>query len=128
MEPSKELNKEFKDEVNLIFADLFKEIGSNRAQLANKVLGIQKEINKELTKDKIDDQRKKEIRIEVSRTVKMAAQQLPHLKRNLLDRPTPPPVKAVEKPLAEPAAKKPAKPLKKPVEKPAQARPAKKKK
>lgn len=80
METSEELNKELREEVNKIFADLAKEIGSNRQQLANKVLSHHKEINKELTKSKVDDERKKGILSEVSRIVKMAGQQLPHLK------------------------------------------------
>ncbi len=80
METNNELNKELKDVVNKIFADLSKEIGNNRQQLANKVLSLHKEINKELTKNEIDAGRKKEILAEVSKIVKMASQQLPHLK------------------------------------------------
>jgi len=78
METTKELNVELKEEVNKMFADLFKEIGSNRVQLANKVMVLQKEIHKELNKTKVDAHRKKEILREVANMGKMAAQQLPH--------------------------------------------------
>ena len=80
MDKDAEINKELKEEVSRIFSDLSREIGNNRQQLANKVLSIHKEINKELTRNEIDANRKKEILSEVSRTVKMAAQQLPHLR------------------------------------------------
>ena len=80
MAKSLELNKEFKEEINKVFTDLFKEIGNNRQQLVAKVLSQHKELHKELTKNKIDTKRQNEIRAEVSRIVKMAHQQLPHLK------------------------------------------------
>jgi hypothetical protein len=101
MESTTELNKELKEEVNKIFADLFKEIGSNRAQLSNKVLVLHKEFNKELSKEKVDGKRKAEILSEISRIVKMAAQQLPHLKRIISPKPamaSPKPSVAVAKP------------------------------
>jgi hypothetical protein len=80
METNPELNKELHAEVNATFASLYKEIGNNRQQLANKVLGLHKELNKELGRSTVTEQRKKEILAEVARIVKMAAQQLPHLK------------------------------------------------
>lgn len=80
MEQDKELNQEFKDEISKTFASLFKEIGNNRQQLTGKVLSHHKEIYKELNKEEVGEERKKEIRQEVSRVVKMASQQLPHLK------------------------------------------------
>jgi len=80
MEKTQDVNKEFKEEINKIFADCSKEIGNNRQQLALKMLRLHQEINKELSKTKIDAKREKEIRSEVAGMIKMAAQQLPHLK------------------------------------------------
>ncbi len=80
MEKTQDVNKEFKEEINKIFADCSKEIGNNRQQLALKVLRLHQEINKELSKTKIDAKREKEIRSEVASMIKMAAKQLPHLK------------------------------------------------
>ena len=80
MEKSVELNKELKEEINKTLTDLLREIGNNRQQLFNKVMGFHTELHKELSKNKIDADRQKEIHIEVNRIVKMAHQQLPHLK------------------------------------------------
>jgi len=80
MEQKKDLNKELSAEINNIFAGLFKEIGNNRQQLTNKVLATHTALHKELSKAKVDANREKEIRLEVSGIVRMAHQQLPHLK------------------------------------------------
>jgi hypothetical protein len=77
MEQNPEHNQELKQEVNRKFAELYHDIGSNREQLANKVIGIQRDIIKELARHPVDEQRKKEILNEVNRTIKMAAGQLP---------------------------------------------------
>ena len=116
MEKNPELNKELKEEVNMTFADLSKEIGNNRQQLANKVLEVHREINRELSRNKVDAKRKMEILAEVSKVVKMAAQQLPHLKMN-----APKPVATTPKPAAAPP-----KPVV--IQKPKASIPAKKKK
>jgi hypothetical protein len=83
MENGKEINAELKEEVNKLFADLFKEIGNNRVQLSNQVFNVQHEINKELNRDKVDAARRLEILAEFTKAEKMAAKQLPHLKRNI---------------------------------------------
>lgn len=126
MDKNEELNKELKEEVSKTFADLSKEIGNNRQQLANKVLSLHKEIHKELNTNKVDAKRKQEILNEVSRIVKMAAQQLPHLKMNAPKTVTSKPVtpKAVTLKPAPPKPKQ-TKPL---VAKPAKTPTAKKKK
>ena len=127
MEKGGELNKELKEEINLTLTTLLREIGNSRQQLFNKVLNFHTEIHKELSKNKIDAERQKEIQNEVSRTVKMAHQQLPHLKMNMpkptaAPKPTPTPkATATPKPAAAP---KPAPPVAKSKPKPA----AKKKK
>ena len=114
MEKNPELNKELKEEVNKTFADLSKEIGNNRQQLANKVLEVQREINKELSRNNVDAKRKMEILAEVSKVVKMAAQQLPHLKMNA-PKPAAPPKAAVtpQKPSATRPKTKTSPPAKK---------------
>ena len=95
MEPS-EFNPELKEEVSKILSQLYREIGNNRQQLTNKVLGLHREINKELNASKVDAERAKGILAEVARIVKMAAQQLPHLKMN----PGRPVAPSVPKPVA----------------------------
>ncbi|HRI78757.1 MAG TPA: hypothetical protein PLR06_04405 [Cyclobacteriaceae bacterium] len=129
-----ELNKELKEEIGKTLTDLLKEIGNNRQQLFNKVMGFHTELHRELSKNKIDDNRQKEIRIEVSRIIKMAHQQLPHLKFKVpqttaavaTPRPEPKPKpevkpkpepKAKEEPKAKPAAKPKPAPKAKPVAK-----------
>src|SRR5258708_692469 len=89
MEPSNDLNAKLKEEINKIFEDLFRKIGNNRQQLANKVIGFHKEINKELTKTQVDANREAEIRREVAGIEKMAAKQLPHLERIPIRTPLP---------------------------------------
>ena len=106
MEPNKDLNTKLKEEVNKIFEDLFKKIGNNRQQLANKVIGFRKEINKELTNTAADSKREVEIRREVAAIEKMAAQQLPHLERIPL-RPVAPAAPIVAKTPAPVKAKTP---------------------
>jgi hypothetical protein len=110
MEPSKDLNGKLKEEVNKIFEDLFRKIGNNRQQLANKVIGFHKEINKELTKTTVDAKREVEIRREVAGIEKMAAKQLPHLERTPPRTATPvaAPAPAVAKAPAPAAPKVPA--------------------
>ena len=109
MEKNQDLNKELKEQINTTFADLFKEIGNNRQQLNNKVLNVQMGIIKELSKGKVDAKRQKEILHEVSATVKMAAQQLPHMKLNLPKPATPsaPSTTPTKKPTTPPAASPP---------------------
>ena len=89
MEPNNDLNTKLKEEINKIFEDLFKKIGNNRQQLANKVIGFHKEINKELSKMQVDANREAVIRREVARIEKMAAKQLPHLERIPIRTPLP---------------------------------------
>src|SRR6185369_5736872 len=107
-----ELNKELKEEINKTLTDLLKEIGNNRRQLFNKVMGFHTELHRELSKNKIDADREKEIHIEVNRIVKMAHQQLPHLKFK-----SPQPATATA-PSAKPEAKVKPEPKPKPEAKP----------
>ena len=115
MDKTKAFNNELKEEINKIFADLAREIGNNRQQLAFKVLGVQKEINRELSKGKVDAKQEKEIRSQVSGIIKIASQQLPHLKMNA----PPPPQSPVAKTPAVPATKPPKSPASKPAKTPA---------
>ncbi len=89
MEPNNDLNTKLKEEINKIFEDLFRKIGNNRQQLANKVIGFHKEINRELSKMQVDANREAVIRREVAGIDKMAAKQLPHLERIPIRTPLP---------------------------------------
>jgi len=131
-----ELNKELKEEINKALTELLKEIGNNRQQLFNKVMGFHTELHRELSKNKIDADREKEIHIEVNRIVKMAHQQLPHLKfksPQVATATTPtvkpePKAKPEPKPKAEPKPKPEAKAKPKPKPAPKAKPTAKKKK
>ena len=108
-----EFNLALRQTINDTFASLLKEIGNNRQQLFNKVLGIHKELNKELSKGPVDAQREKQVLHEVASVLRMAAGQLPHLrtvapKEIAPLRPTPPPPpKKVEAPAPAPASPRP---------------------
>jgi hypothetical protein len=121
-----ELNSELKAAVNKRFEELFKHIGNNRVQLANKVSGVHRELNKELSKETIDEKRKVQIMIEVSKIEKMAAQQLPHMLRHAVkpisENPASP-VAAAPKPPAPPAPVKPPQAAKPVAAKPVAAKP-----
>jgi hypothetical protein len=71
------------------FSNLLKEIGNNRQQLFNKVLAAHTAIHRELSAGPINSAREKEIRMEVSRTVKMASHQLPKRGKPARQRPLP---------------------------------------
>jgi hypothetical protein len=103
MEASKELNSELKAQINKRFEDLFKEIGNNRQQLAAKVLEVHRNINKELSKEKVDEKRQNELLAEVSKIERIAAQQLPHILRKPMPGAPPKPV-APKATVAKPAS------------------------
>jgi hypothetical protein len=105
------------------FDDLYHRIGTNRQKLANTVLLVDQSINKELTKEKIDTAREKQILNKVREIEREASKQLPHLHKAVTStRSTPKP-----KPEAKPKSESKPKPEKK--EKPkadAKAKPKKK--
>lgn len=125
MESEKEFNAKLKNEINARFDVLFKKIGNNRQQLANKVVTARHELIKELNKAKVDAKREAEILREVTSIEKMAAKQLPHLERTVvvsapqqkpIEKPSPPKTPATPVPTpakSKPAAKKPPAPAKK---------------
>ncbi len=89
--------------VRLRFDELYQRIGSVRQALTNKVLAEDKEITKELTKEKIDSTREKAILNKVRAIEREANNQLPHVNKK--------PVAASPAPAAAPktAKKKSAK-------------------
>lgn len=110
---------QLKTTVRQRFDDLYHRIGTNRQKLANTVLLVDQSINKEITKEKIDTTREKQILNKVREIEREANKQLPHLhKVATLAPPTPsaPKVKPEAKPKAEvkPKADKKEKPKPKP--------------
>jgi hypothetical protein len=85
------------------FDDLYHRIGTNRQKLANTVLLVDQSINKELTKEKIDTSREKQILNKVREVEREASKQLPHLHKVVTPAPSSPKVET--KPKAEPKQK-----------------------
>jgi hypothetical protein len=85
MEKSKPLTADqlskLKTEVRQRFDELYQRIGSNRASLSNKILSMDQAINKELTKEKIDEARQKAILNKVREAEREANNQLPHIQK-----------------------------------------------
>jgi hypothetical protein len=104
------------------FDDLYHRIGTNRQKLANTVLLVDQSINKELTKEKIDTAREKQILNKVKEIEREASKQLPHLHKAVPSTPSVPKPKPEAKPKAE------AKPKLEKKEKPEAAAKAKPKK
>jgi hypothetical protein len=101
------------------FDDLYHRIGTNRQKLASTVLLIDQSLNKELTKEKIDTAREKQILNKVREIEREASKQLPHLHKAVPSTPS------VSKPKPKAEAKpKPEKKEKPKVE--AKAKPKKK--
>lgn len=105
------------------FDDLYHRIGTNRQKLASTVLSVDQSINKELTKEKIDTAREKQILNKVREIEREANKQLPHLHKVV----TPAPSASKVKPEAKPKAEAKPKPEKKEKQKTeAKAKPKKK--
>ena len=83
------------------FDDLYHRIGTSRQKLASTVLLIDQSINKELTKEKIDTAREKQILNKVRAIEREAGNQLPHLHKVAAPAPS-----TVKVPAAKTAAKK----------------------
>jgi len=83
------------------FDDLYHRIGTNRQKLANTVLLVDQSINKELSKEKIDTAREKQILNKVREIEREANNQLPHLHKVLASTPPAPKPKLEAKPKAE---------------------------
>jgi hypothetical protein len=86
------------------FDELYQRIGSVRQALTNKVLAEDKEITKELTKEKIDTAREKTILNKVRAIEREANNQLPHVNKKPTASSTP--VEATAKKVKPKAAKK----------------------
>jgi hypothetical protein len=92
-----------KETVRKRFDELYERIGKNRQHLLNKVLFVDQQINKELTKEKINEAHEKEILRKVRETERSAESQLPHIHKvavTAAPKPsaTPKPVEKTEKP------------------------------
>jgi hypothetical protein len=124
METSKALSADqlgnLKTTVRQRFDDLYHRIGTNRQKLANTVLLVDQSINKELTKEKIDTDREKQILNKVREIEREANKQLPHLHKVVATSPQAPKPKPEAKPKVEERPKVEAKPKVKP--KPSQMR------
>jgi len=105
---------QLKTTVRQRFDDLYHRVGTNRQKLANTVLLIDQSVNKELTKEKIDTVREKQILNKVREIEREANKQLPHLHKAVT--PTPPAPKP--KMEAKPKTKTEAKPKTEKKEKP----------
>lgn len=92
---------QLKTTVRRRFDDLYHRIGTNRQKLANTVLLVDQSINKELTKEKIDTAREKQILNKVREVEREASKQLPHLHKVVASTPSAPKVKPEAKPKAE---------------------------
>jgi len=103
---------QLKTTVRQRFDDLYHRIGTNRQKLANTVLLVDQSINKELTKEKIDTAREKQILNKVREVEREANKQLPHLHKVVMPTPSAPKIKAEAKPKpeAKPKAEKKEKP------------------
>jgi hypothetical protein len=109
MESNKALSADqlsnLKEIVRQRFDDLYHRVGSNRQNLMNKVLSEHHQINKEFAKEKIDEDREKEILRKVREIERAANSQLPLVHKVVApstptSSPTTPPLK-VEKPAKE---------------------------
>jgi len=113
MENSKPLTADQLDQLKTTvrqrFDDLYHRIGTNRQKLANTVLLVDQSINKELTKEKIDTAREKQILNKIREVEREASKQLPHLPKVITSVPSTP----KEKPMAKPKAEEKSKPEKK---------------
>ena len=97
-----------KETVRQRFDELYNRIGKNRQNLFNKVLFEHQHINKELTKEAIDEDHEKDILRRVREIERSADSQLPHIQK--VAHPTSAPTASpAPKP---PKAEKPAKPEK----------------
>ena len=114
METNKTLSADqlnnLKTTVRQRFDDLYHRIGTNRQKLANTVLLVDQAINKELTKEKIDDAHEKQILYKVREIEREAGKQLPHLHKIVVTTHQAPKPSAEVKPKAEAKPKKDAKP------------------
>ncbi len=81
---------QLKTTVRQRFDDLYHRIGTNRQKLATTVLLGYQAINKELTKEKIDTLREKQILNKVREIEREANKQLPHLHKVVATTPQPP--------------------------------------
>ena len=70
-----------KETVRQHFDELYHRIGSNRQNLFNKVLFVDQQINKELTREMIDDAHEKEILRKVREIERSADNQLPLVRK-----------------------------------------------
>src|SRR6478736_3585131 len=113
METNKALTAEQLDQLKATvrqrFDDLYHRIGTNRQKLANTVLLVDQSINKELTKEKIDTARERQILNKIREVEREASKQLPHLPKAVTAVPSTP----KEKPMAKPKAEEKSKPEKK---------------
>src|SRR5258707_751185 len=119
-----QLNK-LKEIVRQRFDDLYHRIGTNRQKLANTVLLVDQSINKELTKEKIDTAREKQILNRVREIEREANKQLPHLHKVVAPTAAAPKPKPEAKPKPKPEAKPKAEKKEKPKAE-AKAKPKKK--
>src|SRR6185369_5180960 len=103
---------QLKTTVRQRFDDLYHRIGTNRQKLASTVLLVDQSINKELTKEKIDTAREKQILNKVREVEREASKQLPHLPKVTTPVPSTPSVPKA-KPEAKPKAEAKPKPDKK---------------
>lgn len=91
------------------FDDLYHRIGTSRQKLASTVLLVDQSINKELTKEKIDAVREKQILNKVREIEREANNQLPHVHKIATPMPVVAKTPAVKtlavKPTKEPKAK-----------------------
>ena len=114
METNKTLSADqlnnLKTTVRQRFDDLYHRIGTNRQNLANTVLLVDQSINKELTKEKIDTTREKQILNKVREIEREANQQLPHLHKVVAPTASAPKPKPEAKPKPEMKPKPEAKP------------------
>src|SRR6478736_3410464 len=127
METNKALTAEQLDQLKATvrqrFDDLYHRIETNRQKLANTVLLVDQSINKELTKEKIDTAREKQILNKVRETEREASKQLPHLHKVVTSGPSSPSAPKAKpepkpKPEAKPKAEKKEKPKPEPKAKP----------
>jgi hypothetical protein len=116
METNKALTAEQLDQLKATvrqrFDDLYHRIGTNRQKLANTVLLVDQSINKELTKEKIDTARERQILNKIREVEREASKQLPHLPKAVTAVPSTPSVSKA-KPEAKPKAEAKSKPEKK---------------
>jgi hypothetical protein len=117
-----------KEQIRQRFDELYHRIGKNRQNLLNKVLFVHHQINKELTKEDIDDNQEKDILRRVRETERSADSQLPHIHKVVQPTLASAAPSSSTAPVAAPKAPKPEKPAKpekeaKPKEQKAKAKP-----